>query len=373
SCLIKENKSAHYIYCFAYQLQLALVPTAKNHVHVALLFNIVTNLLNIVGASCKRRDQLRDKHAERVFKALENNGLVTGKGLNQEIGLKRLGGTRWASHYGTLINLIVIFLYIIEVLDIITVEGSNSEQRGEACTLIEALQYFDFVFCLHLMRDTLGITNELSQALQRKEQDIVNAMRLVNISNRLKDMRENCWDSLLDEVSFCNEQNIIVLNMDDMWVPQGRSRRRVQGLTNSNYYYIEVFYTVIWQLLELNYHFTEVNTKLLLCMACLNPINHFLTFNTEDLVSFAKFYLNDFSTADLMELKNQLKIYIIDIHSDIEFTEVNDIGEFAKRIKEKNKDKVYQLVYMLLKLALVLSVYTATVERAFSAMTIVTT
>ncbi|GAV72295.1 LOW QUALITY PROTEIN: DUF4371 domain-containing protein, partial [Cephalotus follicularis] len=101
SFIIKENKFAHYIHCFTHQLQLALVATVKNHVHVALLFNIVTNLLNIFGASCKRRDQL-DKHSERVFKALENNGLVTGKGLNQEICLKRPFDTRWGSHYGTL-------------------------------------------------------------------------------------------------------------------------------------------------------------------------------------------------------------------------------------------------------------------------------
>ncbi|GAV73791.1 LOW QUALITY PROTEIN: DUF4371 domain-containing protein, partial [Cephalotus follicularis] len=97
---LKENKSAHYIHYFAHQL-LALVATAKNHVHVALLCNIVTNLLNIVETSCKRRDQL-DKHAKHVFKELENNGLVTGKCLNQEIGLKRPGDTRWGSHYGTL-------------------------------------------------------------------------------------------------------------------------------------------------------------------------------------------------------------------------------------------------------------------------------
>ncbi|GAV67124.1 DUF4371 domain-containing protein [Cephalotus follicularis] len=129
---------------------------------------------------------------------------------------------------------------------------------------------------------------------QRKEHDIVNSIKLVNTSKqRLKDIRENCWDSLLDEVSlFCNEQNIIVPNMDDMWVPLGWSRRRVQGLTNSNYYCIDVFYTVIdMQLLDLNNRFTEINTKLLLCMVCLNPINHFLAFNTDDLVSFAKFLL----------------------------------------------------------------------------------
>ncbi|GAV87493.1 Dimer_Tnp_hAT domain-containing protein, partial [Cephalotus follicularis] len=121
----------------------------------------------------------------------------------------------------------------------------------------------------------------------------------------------------------------------------------------------------------LNDHFTKVNTKLFLCMDYLNLINHFLAFNTEDLVSFTKFYPIDFSTADLMELKNQLETYIIDMCSDIDFTEVNDIGELAKRIKEKNKDKVYPLVYMLLKLALILPVSTATMERTFSAVTII--
>jgi hypothetical protein len=37
----------------------------------------------------------------------------------------------------------------------------------------------------------LGITNELSQALQRKDQNILNAMKLVEVSKqRLQAMRE---------------------------------------------------------------------------------------------------------------------------------------------------------------------------------------
>jgi hypothetical protein len=42
------------------------------------------------------------------------------------------------------------------------------------------------------MRNVLRITNELSQALQRKYQDILNAMKLVEISKlRLQVMRED--------------------------------------------------------------------------------------------------------------------------------------------------------------------------------------
>ena len=42
------------------------------------------------------------------------------------------------------------------------------------------------------MRSILGITNELSQALLRKDQDIVNAMTLVQVSKqRLQMTRES--------------------------------------------------------------------------------------------------------------------------------------------------------------------------------------
>ena len=60
----------------------------------------------------------------------------------------------------------------------------------------------------------------LSQALQRKDQDIVNAMKLVRMSKkRLQIMRENGWSSLLDEVSiFCGINEIVIPNMDDIFV-----------------------------------------------------------------------------------------------------------------------------------------------------------
>jgi hypothetical protein len=42
------------------------------------------------------------------------------------------------------------------------------------------------------MKSVLGITNELSQALQQKDQDILNAMKFVEVSKqRLQVMRED--------------------------------------------------------------------------------------------------------------------------------------------------------------------------------------
>ena len=56
------------------------------------------------------------------------------------------------------------------------------------------------------------------------------------------------------------------------------------------------------------------------------------------------------------------------MHSSNEFLEFKGIGDIAEKLVETVKDIIYQLVYLLLKLTLILLVATTTVERAFSAM-----
>ncbi|XP_070002086.1 uncharacterized protein [Nicotiana sylvestris] len=77
----------------------------------------VTNVLNIVGASFRRRDLLREHQAEKLEELLKSGEVHTGRGLNQDRGLQRPGDTRWGSHYKTLDNLIVLFPSIIHVLE----------------------------------------------------------------------------------------------------------------------------------------------------------------------------------------------------------------------------------------------------------------
>lgn len=374
SLILKENKFAFYVHCFAHQLQLALVAVAKSHNQIALLFNILSNLVNVVGGSCKRRDILREKQASKVIEALSSGEITSGRGLNQESSLQRPGDTRWGSHYGTLMNLIILFSSVIDVLEIVAEDGTSSEQKGEACVLLDLIQSFEFVFNMHLMKNVLGISNELSQALQRKDQDIVNAMILVKLSKqRLQQMRDDGWKQLLSEVlSFCEKHLIVIPNMDDIYVVRGRARRNAQHHTNMHHYKVELFYWVIdKQLQELNDRFTEVNTELLLCMACLNPRNSFSAFDKDKLIRLAQFYSLEFSEVELMALDNQLETYIIDVRSDDEFLEVNGINGLAKKLVQTKKNIVYPLVYLLVKLALILPVATATVERAFSAMNII--
>ena len=78
---MKENKSAFYVYCFAHQLQLTLVAVAKNHINIAEFFYVVSNLVTVVGDSCKRRDALRDAQFAKIKEDLENGVRRSGQGL----------------------------------------------------------------------------------------------------------------------------------------------------------------------------------------------------------------------------------------------------------------------------------------------------
>ena len=80
--ILKENKSAFYVHCFAHQLQLTLVAIAKNHINIADFFYVVSNLVTVVGGSCKRWDALWDAQFDKIKEELENGVCRSGQGLN---------------------------------------------------------------------------------------------------------------------------------------------------------------------------------------------------------------------------------------------------------------------------------------------------
>ncbi|XP_065632016.1 uncharacterized protein LOC136068588 [Quercus suber] len=203
--ILKENKSAFYVHCFAHQLQLTLVTVAKNHINIAKFFYVVSNLVTVVGGSYKRRDALRDTQFVKIKEDLEN-------------GVRRSG----------------------QVIDM--------------------------------------------------------------------------------------------------------------------------------QLQELNNCFSEANTDLLLCIACLNPSNSFVAFDKEKLIRLAKFYRSDFLRTNILALDSQLQNYIFDMRSNNFFLKLQGVSELAEKLVSIRKHETYPLVYLLVKLALTLPVATATVERSFSAM-----
>ncbi|XP_075634009.1 uncharacterized protein LOC142606583 [Castanea sativa] len=169
-------------------------------------------------------------------------------------------------------------------------------------------------------------------------------------------MRDDEWEALLTEVStFCSKHDIPILNMEEIFVVGVRPRRNTPQITNLHHYCVDLFFKVIdLQLQEFNNLFSEVTIELLLCMACLNPSDSFSAFDIQKLTHLAKFYPSDFSETDVLVLDNQLQTYIVDMLSNNEFLELKGIEDLARKMVETNKDAIYPLVYLLVKLVLTL-------------------
>ena len=75
------------------------------------------------------------------------------------MNIKRLGDTRWSSHYGAIVSLITMLSSVIDTVEDIIEDDLNFEQRAEANILIQSLQTFDFAFNLYLMKNVLEIIN----------------------------------------------------------------------------------------------------------------------------------------------------------------------------------------------------------------------
>ncbi|XP_022877492.1 uncharacterized protein LOC111395637 [Olea europaea var. sylvestris] len=346
--ILKENPCAFYIHCFAHRLEQALAHVAKNHKEIGSLFSLVSRMVNTVGVLSNRCDLLREKQAAIISNALENSEISNGQSFDQHSTVNSPHDAHWGSHYGTLTTLITMFSPILDVLEMIVDVESYPNQRSWANYLLDWMQSFDFAFSLHLMRTILGISNELSKALQKKDEDIVNAINLVKVcKQQLQLIRENGWDSLLEQVrSFCQKHYIDALNMDGTFTYKGRPRRNIEEMTNLHYFREGLFYNVIdMQLQELNDRFTEVNNELLLCVACLCPNDSFSFFDKEKLVRLAQYYPNDFSTTEFMKLDDQLEAYITDIRSSKEFKELRGLGNLSKKLNATKKNEVYPLVY----------------------------
>ncbi|XP_042059359.1 zinc finger MYM-type protein 1-like [Salvia splendens] len=257
--IIEDTPSAYYVYCFAHQLQLTLVAIAKKNDEWAWLFDTIANLLNVVGVSCKRRELIREIQAQKLAQALEIDELETGSGLNQELGLKRPGDTRWSSHYKTLLNVMDLFSTIVKVLMIIGKNGSNRMISAK-------LKIWKLVTCL-----------------------------------------------MEDESVLFNKFPIVII-------------------------------------------------------FALIPRDGFSSFDKESVLKLATFYPSDFSNIDLRSLDCQLDIFMEDMRRDNDFQNLQDLSSLSMKLVETKRDVAYPFVFLLIKLILILSVATASVESVFSGM-----
>nr|XP_027119244.1 uncharacterized protein LOC113736458 [Coffea arabica] len=175
----------------------ALVATSQEVVPVEQFFTYLSLLINLISSSCKRVDQLRVARAARIVELIAIDELET--------------------EYEDICSVLI---------DVINY-GNTSTQRSEADRVYDFITSFDFVLVMHMMRDIFGFAQVLSQALQCKSQDILNALKLVSVTkDRLQCYRDNGWNELFTNVkTFCDARNI---EMPDMNVIYKASRGRIR-------------------------------------------------------------------------------------------------------------------------------------------------
>ena len=146
SLILKESTSPYYVHCFTHQFQLVVVAVVKKHLNVGDFFDLISLLLNVVGASCKRKDLIREKHRKKILEGIINGEISTRTWLNQEISLQRPGYTRWNSHYITLLRLTKMYFSIIKVLECFENYGVDDLKRRQAHSLLNYFHSFDCLF-----------------------------------------------------------------------------------------------------------------------------------------------------------------------------------------------------------------------------------
>ncbi|GJZ53247.1 zinc finger MYM-type protein 1-like protein [Tanacetum coccineum] len=238
--------------------------------------------------------------------------IESGKGMNQEYGVKRPCDNRWGSHYGSLLNIKKIYSLICEVLQDLNVDSSDQDNRAESLRVLRKIKTFEFVF-------------------------------LRTSKERLQDIRNGGWEPLMKKVAlFCDKYVCEFIDMNGAYF-DGISHRIGSKVDYFHHYQVDVLYLVIdMQLQELNHHFNEVNMRLLICMSSLCPSKSFEAFKVDDLIELATFYLDEFPTPyDSLEL--ELKRYIMDVSGDKEFAILKDIKYLCKKMVETKKMKSTQM------------------------------
>ncbi|PRQ51924.1 putative HAT dimerization domain, ribonuclease H-like domain-containing protein [Rosa chinensis] len=366
----------YYVHCFAHRLQLALVAASREVIPVHNFFSHLSFVINVVVSSCKCHDELQDAQIEEIAHLLSIDELESGKGANQIGTLKRPSDTRWSSYFLSLCSLVRLFGPTIAVLEKIEKESSNYCQLGDANAACKMVTSFEFIFILHLMKEIMGITNGLCQALQQKNQDILNAMHLVSDTKALiQKFREDGWENFLGKViSFSNKYEIDIPDLNAPYF-EGRSRRRKRDVTLEHHFHVDIFVAAIdVQLQELNCRFGESAMELLTLGSALEPKNAYKSFNIETICLLVeKYYPLDFTEQEKINLRFQLRSFEIDVHSHPELQSLSSIPQLCRRLVETERVSRYYLIDRLIRFILTLPVSTATSERAFSAMKIIKT
>ncbi|CAM0873577.1 unnamed protein product [Alopecurus aequalis] len=220
SLLASGNSSAHYVHPHICPLHSLLISASYEQFEVYELFKVVDVLSSLTEESPQFTEKLC--------------GLIQVRGVNLDNGLRKAGETNWGSYYEAIVKFAAYFTHVCDALDFVE-EVSSRDVKYMVHEICRRLSY-DLVFALLLMQDVLGVTDELSLALDRKDLDVEKCVALLQESKkRLQAMRDEGWTTFLNKVGmFCNDNDLDVVTMgekfkrrkwkadDTMWISSRR-------------------------------------------------------------------------------------------------------------------------------------------------------
>ncbi|KAE9543892.1 hypothetical protein AGLY_001870 [Aphis glycines] len=148
-----ENPLAIYVHCNAHILNLCLVDLAKQVCHLRNVFGTLNVLHNFVGASSKRQTLFEKMRS--TLHISTTDGPTT---------LKSLSDTRWSSRIDSLNAIVFNFKAVVNTLE--NISETDVLHGSDANSLLGSKNTFEFLFCIHFLKEVMSITNILSKYLQ---------------------------------------------------------------------------------------------------------------------------------------------------------------------------------------------------------------
>ncbi|KAL4119359.1 hypothetical protein QTP88_012175 [Uroleucon formosanum] len=194
-----ENPRAMFTWCFAHKLNLVIVDTCDCCINTKNFFGDVGALIEFMRAR------------KRTAAFVECQEILNPK--EQKRRIKRFSNTRWTSHDRALVVIQEKYPALLKALENISkANDSDRDTTSMAKNLISVITSFQFVLVLVLMRKIFSISTEVSNYLQSKSIDFMQAIKMVNVAkNRLKMVRtdDGCTEKINSAKEFATKNNLL--------------------------------------------------------------------------------------------------------------------------------------------------------------------
>lgn len=340
----KSYPKALYTHCVSHSLNLCLSDAAKTQA-IRNSFSIISDCCGFFHSSAKRTTILKNK----IIEILPNT---------QSFKLKSLCETRWVLRH----EAVMLFKEFLEPI-VAALEQIDCDSSNRTTSLLNTICNFKFLVSVCVSSKLLSYTYHLSEYLQTKNIDLVNALDRVNqVTIQLQILRDNATDEfnkIYEEVNRLGGLINVEESMPRICITQ-RNRQNVPFQSTKEFYRRTVFIPHLDDIL------LSLNERFLSHHEIINSLQYVLPNMIVDkpysnLKTAITFYQNDLKGYDdIIEAEYQLW--------QSKWNLVESRPSTAIEALHQCDQLMYPNMYELLKILSILPVSTATAERSFSTL-----